>query len=67
MSDEAQSNVRSTARSIVDAETARLGVHDHVCELQLGLAQINELKTTGGHHNYRKLLEVLPSNFLNLI
>ena len=39
---------------IVDAETARLGVHDHVCELQLGLTQINELKTAGGHHNYRK-------------
>ena len=39
---------------IVDAETARLGVHDHVCELQLGLEQINELKTAGGHRNYRK-------------
>ena len=39
---------------IVDTETARLGVHDHVCELQLGLAQINELKTAGGHRNYRK-------------
>ena len=39
---------------IVDAETARFGVHDHVCELQLGLAQINELKTAGGHRNYRE-------------
>ena len=39
---------------IVDAETARLGVHDHVCELQLGLSRINELKTTSGHRNYRK-------------
>ena len=39
---------------MVDAETARLGVHDHVCELQLGLAQINELKTAGGHRNYRR-------------
>ena len=39
---------------IADAETVRLGVHDHVCELQLGLSQINELKTTSGHRNYRK-------------
>lgn len=39
---------------LIDKSTVRLGVHDHVCELQLALASMDELKTTGGHTNYRK-------------
>ena len=37
---------------VVDELTMRLGVDAHVCELQLGLEEIDSLKNDQGHHNY---------------
>eukprot|EP00929_Paragymnodinium_shiwhaense_P001977 TRINITY_DN10217_c0_g1_i7.p1 TRINITY_DN10217_c0_g1~~TRINITY_DN10217_c0_g1_i7.p1 ORF type:complete len:153 (+),score=11.41 TRINITY_DN10217_c0_g1_i7:95-553(+) len=37
---------------IVDADTVAAGAERHICELQLGLRQIDSLKTDGGHRRF---------------
>eukprot|EP00929_Paragymnodinium_shiwhaense_P001976 TRINITY_DN10217_c0_g1_i6.p1 TRINITY_DN10217_c0_g1~~TRINITY_DN10217_c0_g1_i6.p1 ORF type:complete len:622 (+),score=88.15 TRINITY_DN10217_c0_g1_i6:100-1965(+) len=37
---------------IVDADTVAAGAERHICELQLGLREINALKTDGGHRRF---------------
>jgi hypothetical protein len=37
---------------VVDHFTMALHVDSHVCELQLGIKQVDDLKKAGGHANY---------------